>query len=67
MKPARIAAFVGAALYATLLWADAAAWYLWRSPHAEGSICAQVSPGDGWVVVKGPYQDSACKKKGVPH
>ena len=51
----------------SLVWAGPAAWYLWRSPLAEGAICSQISPGDGWVVLKGPYQDAVCKKTGVPH
>ena len=66
MNIARTALFVCTAWYGALVWADPAAWYLWRSPHAEGSICSQISPGDGWVVIKGPYQDGVCKKPGVP-
>ena len=66
MKIVRTAALVGAALFCSLTWADPAAWYLWRSPHAEGAICSQISPGEGWVVIKGPFQDGVCKKPGVP-
>ena len=51
----------------SLAWAGPAAWYLWRSPYADGAICSQIAPGDGWVVIKGPYQDGVCRKTGVPH
>ena len=67
MKIARTALFVCTAWYGALVWADPAAWYLWRSPEDPSAICSQISPGDGWVVIKGPYQDSLCRKAGVPH
>ena len=67
MKLARTAALICSALCCSFVWAEPAAWYLWRSPYADGSICSQISPGDGWVAVKGPYQDAGCKKTGVPH
>ena len=44
-----------------------AAWYRWRSAESSVDICAQTSPGEGWVAVKGPYQDAVCKKLGMPH
>lgn len=47
-------------------WAAPAAWYIWRSPVNDYNICAQISPGDGWRKVKGPFQDAHCKKQGVP-
>ena len=43
-------------------WADPAAWYKWHSPLTDYDICAQFSPGDGWVVVRGPFEDSGCRK-----
>ena len=54
-------------LYCSTLWADAAPWYRWRSEESNVDICSQTSPGDGWVIAKGPYQDALCKKLGVPH
>ena len=54
-------------LYCSSLWADAAPWYRWRSEESNVDICSQISPGDGWVIAKGPYQDAVCKKLGVPH
>jgi hypothetical protein len=65
MKPA--AAFVCAAFFCSLLWAKPAAYFLWRSPHNEAAICSQISPGDEWVVIKGPFQDASCRKLGEPH
>ncbi|MBS1227441.1 MAG: hypothetical protein H6R17_718 [Proteobacteria bacterium] len=66
MKIARTVLLICTAWCCSLVWADPAAWYLWRSPHAEGAICSQISPGEGWVVIKGPYQDGVCKKTGIP-
>lgn len=39
-----------------------APWFLWRSALGDHDICAQFSPGDGWVAVKGPFADSGCRK-----
>ena len=58
---------VCATLFCSLLWADPAPWYKWHSPEGGLDICSQISPGDGWVIVKGPYADAVCKKLGVPH
>lgn len=58
--------FITAALYCTALFADPAAWYRWQSPEGGVALCSQISPGDGWVKVKGPYQDALCKKLGMP-
>ncbi len=66
MKIAPTALFVCTVCYGALVWADPAAWYLWRSPENPSAICSQLSPGDGWVVIKGPFQDGVCKKPGVP-
>lgn len=65
MKRLKIAAFAAAALYCALLWAKPAAWYLWRSPSNSQFICAQIAPGDDWVVIRGPFQDAHCKKPGT--
>ena len=64
MKIARTALFACTA-WCALAWADPAAWYLWRSPESPSAICSQLAPGEGWVVIKGPYQDGVCKKPGV--
>ena len=57
---------IAAAFYCTALFADPAAWYRWQSPEGGVALCSQISPGDGWVIVKGPYQDALCKKQGMP-
>ncbi len=66
MKPGKLIAFVAAALSCSQLWAGPAAWYLWRSPENSFPICSQTTPGEDWQVIKGPFQDAACKKPGVP-
>ena len=43
-----------------------APWFKWHSPEADNEICAQFSPGQGWVIFKGPFQDAHCSKPGVP-
>ena len=58
MKYVKPALFVGIALFCTGLEAGPAAWYKWRSVESDIDICSQISPGDGWVAVKGPFQDA---------
>lgn len=48
------------------LWAGPAPWYKWHSNSADYDVCSQISPGDGWEIVKGPFQDSHCQKPGMP-
>lgn len=62
-KRALIAAI---AFYCTALSAAPAAWFLWRSPVDNLAICSQNAPGPGWKPVKGPFQDSQCRKPGSP-
>lgn len=49
-------------VFCTNIWAGPAAWFKWHSPEADYEVCAQFSPGDGWVIVKGPFGDSGCRK-----
>ncbi len=58
---------IAVTLFCSALLAGPAAWYRWHSGESDFEICSQVSPGDGWYVVKGPFQDAVCKKLGVPH
>lgn len=58
----KIAFITTLTLCCSTLWAGPAPWYKWHSPEADYDICAQTSPGDGWIIVKGPFEDSACKK-----
>lgn len=60
MKKILFAGFL--AFCCTAASAGPAPWYLWRSPIGDHDVCAQFSPGDGWVVIKGPFQDSGCRK-----
>ena len=39
-----------------------APWFKWSSPEADYQVCAQFSPGEGWRPIKGPFEDSACRK-----
>jgi hypothetical protein len=36
--------------------------YLWESKANQKVFCAQISPGEGWEQVGGPFRDSHCKK-----
>jgi hypothetical protein len=60
-------------LFATLLlalWGSCAAkpapWYEWRSKVDGRQTCRQVSPGEGWEKVSGPYRDARCLHPGTP-
>jgi hypothetical protein len=48
-----------AAMCATAF-ADPAPWYYWRSKITHDRVCAQFSPGNGWVQDGGPYKDARC-------
>ena len=39
-----------------------APWFKWHSPDSDYEVCAQFSPGEGWRAIKGPFEDSACRK-----
>jgi hypothetical protein len=67
MRLRKLALFVTAIFFSPLLWANPAPWYRWHSPLADIEVCSQTSPGDGWVIVKGPFEDALCRKRGVPH
>jgi hypothetical protein len=58
----RIVAITVAALFCSTLWAGPAPWYKWHSEQVDYDVCAQIWPGDGWVIVKGPFEDSGYKK-----
>lgn len=57
-----IVAISTVALFCSTLWAGPAPWYRWHSPEGDHDVCSQFLPGDGWVIVKGPFEDSGCKK-----
>jgi hypothetical protein len=59
----KVLALIAAVLFITVTaWAGPAPWYKWHSREADYEVCAQFSPGDGWVKVKGPFEDSKCNK-----
>ena len=58
----RITCIALLAICSSALWAGPAPWYKWHSNEGDYDVCAQFSPGDGWVIVKGPFADSGCKK-----
>jgi hypothetical protein len=41
--------------------AHPAPWYQWRSKLNNHIVCAQTSPGHGWVLENGPYKDTRCQ------
>jgi len=47
-------------------WAGAAPWFRWQNKYDNTILCAQISPGETWVIVQGPFMDSQCRKKGNP-
>lgn len=58
--------FLGIGLAACLLvglaQAGHAPWFVWRSKLDGKEVCAQASPGAGWVQQGGPFLDADCRK-----
>lgn len=50
------------AVYCATALAAPAPWFKWHSPDVDYEVCAQFSPGEGWVAIKGPFEDSKCRK-----
>jgi hypothetical protein len=46
--------------------ASGAPWYRWKNAVNKTVMCAQVSPGNVWEIIEGPFMDSRCKKPGNP-
>lgn len=42
--------------------AGPAPWFVWRSKLDGKEVCAQASPGAGWVQQGGPFLDADCRK-----
>ena len=66
MKPLPLVASLLAFAVMTTATAEPAPWYKWRSKLDGREICRQVSPGEGWDRVAGPYKDASCRRKGLP-
>jgi hypothetical protein len=49
-----------------VLHAAPASWYKWRSKLSSEQPCAQISPGEGWEKLSGPYRDARCIIPGKP-
>ncbi len=46
--------------------AGQAPWYQWQSKTTGGLICAQHSPGDGWVQHAAPFRTAGHCKQALP-
>jgi hypothetical protein len=42
-----------------------APWYKWISTFDRRIVCTQTSPGEGWALYAGPYQDAQCRRLGT--
>lgn len=42
--------------------AGPASWHLWQSMLSGRLVCAQTSPGEGWIRLRGPFRDAGCRK-----
>lgn len=40
--------------------ADPAPWFAWMSKVDSKIVCAQTSPGEGWIRLGGPYRTARC-------
>ena len=47
----------------TLLHAEPAPWYQWRSKANGSLVCSQTPLGAGWEKSGGPYRDARCEKR----
>jgi len=65
MKKSTLLLAAGVLVSLTAL-AAPAAWYKWKSKLNGEVWCTQISPGDGWVLINGPYKDAHCKIEGRP-
>ena len=46
-----------------LVQAAPAPWYYWRSTIDNARVCAQTSPGSGWVQDSGPFDGPGCQPR----
>lgn len=42
--------------------AKPAYWYVWQSRTNGQVVCAQTTPGPGWVQLRGPFVNVQCNK-----
>ncbi len=62
----RIASLLALALIGMAALAGGAPWYKWKSPEDGSIVCAQFTPGEGWILFQGPFMDAQCRKPGTP-
>lgn len=62
----KIAALALLALAWSTAIASGAPWYKWQNRFDGSILCAQVSPGETWFAIQGPYMESQCRKPGTP-
>jgi hypothetical protein len=62
MKRFRCLAAICALAFALSSGAAPAPWYKWRSASGE-TVCAQTSPGPGWVRLETVYVDPRCQRR----
>ncbi len=65
MKP-RFAVLAMLALVSFAVFASGAPWYKWRNLIDRTILCSQLSPGESWVKIQGPFMESQCRKPGNP-
>lgn len=53
-------------LMCCVAYSSGAPWYRWQNRVDKTILCSQISPGDVWVQIQGPYMDSRCRKPGNP-
>lgn len=64
LSPARRrAALALAAVLCATATAAPAPWFYWRSKIDGKRVCAQVSPGEGWVQDSEPYEAPNCQPR----
>jgi hypothetical protein len=64
LRSARRALVLGVlAAFCVAAFAEPAPWFYWRSKITNDRVCAQFSPGNGWVQDGGPYKDARCASR----
>jgi hypothetical protein len=64
MKRLLLSATVSFLAFALPAGAAPAPWYKWRSVTGD-MVCAQTSPGPGWVRLEARYVDPRCGKRAI--
>jgi len=62
-RRATIVCTLGALALLGVARAAPAPWYYWRSKLNGARVCAQTSPGEGWVQDSDPYEGPMCQPR----